>query len=121
MLRLVRVTSSDVDVLFKLVTINNIPGKTDLLAGLTQLHDYFKTTKDSTIRLVLTLELHKQVSDIVNNSFLPADAHRLGIPMPNYLEMVSRLPYIQHNLANPELIDPNFLGSAGTPDSTYLN
>lgn len=119
MLRLVAVTPTDVDILFELVTFHDIPDREDLLAGLTQLHNHFKTSKDGMVKMVLTTELHKQVVDIVD-SFMPADAVRFGIPDDHYMQMVRRIPYIQKSLANPDLMDPKYF-HIGPPATSYLN
>jgi len=123
MLRLVRVTKEDVDVLFELVALSQETSqKAYLLAGLSQLQDHFKQHQsEQTVRMVLTHDLHNSLYDIVVEPFTPADADRKGIPTAHYLWMCAKIPEIQKNVAAPELLDPNFLGFQQEPQKTYLN
>lgn len=124
MLRLVRVTPEDLDVLFELVCLveAETEDKVMIMAGLRNIADHFKATGESVVRMVFPADLFKQVVQVVNAPFMPADAAKLGIPENHYLYMVSRLPGIQSNFAQPEYFDPDFANV--TPkqnEKTYLN
>lgn len=121
MLKLVSVTAQDVEVLFELVTMSdNVPDRDDIMAGLMQMHHHFRSSKDNSLRMVLTDEILVQIKQIVNYPFMPADADAMGIPKEHYINMISRLPHIRTSLANPEVFDPQFANTA-TPNKTYLN
>jgi hypothetical protein len=122
MLRLVTVSPTDVDVLFELVTMHEVPDKQDLLAGLMQLHHHFKSSSDKTVKTVFTPKFFTQMCEILNFPLMPADADKHGIPQDHYLNLVTRLPGIRQNFANPDLMDEKFMGiDIKPPSKAYLN
>lgn len=121
MLRLVTVTPADADVLFELVTLHNSPRKPELLAGFMKLHHFFRQSKDSYVKMTFDPDLHKQMLDVLNAPFMPADAERMGIPNVHYLNMIERIPALRETFSNPDLmLDPKFINTK-PPDKTYLN
>ena len=124
MLRLVTVSPQDVEILFELVAFfvpDQNPDKPVMLGGLKQLSDYFHESGNADCRMVLTSDLHRQIAEIVNTPFMPADADRLGIPTSHYLGMCSRIPTIQKAMAMPEVWDPQQVAFRTEPDTKYLN
>ena len=122
MLYLVMVNRSDVDTLFELVTIFGRRNQRELLAGVMELHYHFNSTDDVAVKMVLPADLHQEMKEIVANSLLPQDAKDLGIPDEEYKVLIQRLPVIQKNFYNPDLTDPNFVGSVHSePKKEFLN
>ena len=121
MLRLVTVTAADADVLFELVTLNDIPDKPDLLAGFMKLHHFFRSSKDKFVKMTFKPDVFKSMLKVLDAPFMPADADRLGIPQEHYLNMMERIPVLRANFHNPDFIlDPSFLNMKA-PDRTFLN
>lgn len=122
MLRLVTVTPADIDALFELVTMHEVPDQQELLAGLMQMHHHFAKTGDKTAMVVFTNPLHKQMLQIVDFPMMPADAAKFGMPEDRYLQIQGLMPAIRKNFAHPDLMDSKFLGvETKAPDKAYLN
>ena len=121
MLRLVKVTLEQVDVLFELVCLSEPEDKKDLMAGLTQLASYFRGSGESVAQMVLAPNLLEQLNAVINAPFMPADAEKLGIPSERYLHMMASLPGIRRTFAAPTVWNPQagFLDTA--PQKSYLN
>jgi hypothetical protein len=121
-LRLVTVSPTDVDVLFELVTMHEVPDRQDLLAGLMQLHHHFKTSSDKTVVSTFGPEYYKTLCGILDFPMMPADAAKWGIPEDHYLHLIGRIPEIRQKFANPGLLDQRFLSTTfGQPSKAYLN
>lgn len=86
-----------------------------------KLHHFFRQAKDPYVKMTFDPELHKQMLEVLNAPFMPADAVRMGIPEVHYLNMVERIPALRQTFMNPDLMqDPSFLNTK-SPDRTYLN
>lgn len=121
MLRLVTVTPADADILFELVTLSNGPNKPDMLAGFMKVHHFFRSNKDSYVKMTFPKAHHDEMVEMLKQPFMPADAVRLGIPEQHYLNMIERIPALLNTFLNPDLMmDPKFINTP-PPDRTYLN
>lgn len=123
MLRLVRVTPQDVEILFQLVCFNNPTDKQDLMAGLVQMSRHFAQTSDKYARLVLPPNLFSQLVALIECPWMPADAKVWGMPQEVYIEMAVRMPAIREAFSVPDLVDFNFLNVpvATSTNSRYVN
>lgn len=122
MLRLVTVTPADVDALFELVTMHELPDQQDLLAGLMQIHHHFAKTGDKDVKTVFTPPLYKQMLQVIEFPLMPADAAKHGMPEDRYAQILGLMPAIRKNFTQPDLMDSKFLGvETKAPDRAYLN
>jgi hypothetical protein len=122
MLRLVTVTPADVDALFELVTMHEVPDQQELLAGMMQMHHHFAKTGDKDVMMVFTAPLYKQMLQIIEFPLMPADIAKHGMPEDRYLQIQGLMPSIRKNFTQPDLMDSKFLGvETKAPDKAYLN
>ena len=122
MLRLVTVTPADVDALFELVTMHELPDKQDLLAGLMQMHHHFAKTRDTDAKTVFTPVIYKQMLQVIEFPLMPADASKHGMPEDRYHQILGLMPQIRANFTQPDLMNSEFLGvETKAPNRAYLN
>lgn len=125
MLRLIQVNLKDIDVLSALIEIAAPSEAASLMEALKWLSEHLNTQKEgSSVRMVLSHVMHRQMLDVINFPFLPVDAAQMGIPEDVYLKMIGRIPHLRQNISLPDLMDPSHL-DAGMESpkisKTYLN